>query len=73
VTTIATTYAGHRSVSVSAASATTHGYRIAFGTLAVLAVGGALLTATMRVLHRHEPVAAPKPVDQNLEPIREAA
>jgi MFS family permease len=73
VTTIATTYAGHRSVTVSAASATTHGYRVAFGTLAVLALGAALLTATMRVLHRHEPVAAPKPVDQHLEPIREAA
>jgi EmrB/QacA subfamily drug resistance transporter len=73
VTTIATTYAGHRSVSVSAASATTHGYRVAFGTLAVLALGAAALTATMRVLHRHEPVAAPKPVDQHLEPIREAA
>jgi predicted MFS family arabinose efflux permease len=73
VTTIATTYAGHHSVTVSAASATTHGYRVAFGTLAVLALGAALLTATMRVLHRHEPVAAPKPVDQHLEPIREAA
>jgi hypothetical protein len=73
ITTIATTYAGHASAGVSAAAATTHGYRIAFGTLAVLALGAALLTPAMRVAHRHETVPEESSVDQQLEPIREAA
>ena len=51
VTTIATIYAGHRSLHESVAAGATHGYRIAFATLAVLAIGGAVLTATMRVRH----------------------
>jgi MFS family permease len=59
VTTIATIYGGHHSVSVSAASATTHGYRVAFATLAVLALVGAALTAAMRVSHRRETALAP--------------
>src|SRR5712691_11045132 len=49
VTTLATIYAGHRSVTESAAAAATHGYRVAFVTLGVLSIGGAILTATMRV------------------------
>jgi hypothetical protein len=73
VTTIATIYGGHRSASISAASATTHGYRIAFGTLAVLALGGALLTATMRVSHRREPVAEPAHRDGQVATLQEAA
>ena len=48
VTTIATIY-GHRSTHETVAAASTHGYRIAFATLGVLALAGALLTATMRV------------------------
>jgi MFS family permease len=57
VTTLATIYAGHRSVHESLAAGATHGYRVAFGTLAVLSVGGAILTATMRVRHsEHEAV-----------------
>ena len=51
VTTIATIYAGHRSVHESAAAGATHGFRVAFATLAVLSVAGAILTATMRVRH----------------------
>ena len=48
MTTIATIY-GHRSTHETIAAASTHGYRIAFATLGVLALAGALLTATMRV------------------------
>jgi EmrB/QacA subfamily drug resistance transporter len=51
VTTIATIYAGHRSVNESAAAGATHGFRVAFVTLAVLSVAGAILTTTMRVRH----------------------
>jgi EmrB/QacA subfamily drug resistance transporter len=47
VSTIAASYAGGSIAGV------THGYRVAFGTLAVLALGSVLLTATMRV-RRHE-------------------
>ena len=72
VTTIATTYGRSHSAVLSAA-ATTHGYRVAFGTLAVLALGAAALTATMRVAHRNEPAAATVPATDHLEPIREAA
>ena len=49
VTTIATIYAGHRSVHESVAAGATHGFRVAFVTLAVLSVAGAILTTTMRV------------------------
>jgi MFS family permease len=49
VTTLATIYAGHRSVHESLAAGATHGYRVAFATLGVLAIVGALLTVTMRV------------------------
>jgi EmrB/QacA subfamily drug resistance transporter len=51
VTTIATIFATHRSATESVAAGTTHGYRIAFAVLAVLAITGALLTAAMRVRH----------------------
>jgi EmrB/QacA subfamily drug resistance transporter len=51
VTTIATIYAGHRSVHESVAAGATHGFRVAFVTLAVLSLGGAILTTTMRVRH----------------------
>ena len=51
VTTIATIYAGHRSVNESVAAGATHGFRVAFVTLAVLSVVGAILTTTMRVRH----------------------
>ncbi len=72
VTTISTTYGRSHSALLSAA-ATTHGYRVAFGTLAVLALGAAALTATMRIAHGNEPVAATAPANDHLEPIREAA
>jgi len=51
VTTIATIYAGHRSVNESVAAGATHGFRVAFVTLAILSVAGAVLTTTMRVRH----------------------
>jgi MFS family permease len=55
VTTIATIFATHRSATESVAAGTTHGYRVAFAVLGVLALGGALLTAAMRVRHpEHE-------------------
>jgi predicted MFS family arabinose efflux permease len=56
VTTIATIYAGHRSVNESAAAGATHGFRVAFVTLAVLSVVGAVLTTTMRVRHSENEV-----------------
>ena len=68
VTTIATSAAGGHTL-----ADTTHGYRVAFGTLAVLALVGAVLTTTMRVAHRHEAVAAEIPVGAGLEMIEEAA
>jgi hypothetical protein len=43
----------------SLAAGATHGYRVAFGTLAVLSVGGAILTATMRVRHSEHEVVEP--------------
>jgi Na+/melibiose symporter-like transporter len=51
VTTIATIFATHRSATESVAAGATHGYRVAFGVLGVLALGGALLTAAMRLRH----------------------
>ena len=54
-------------------AATTHGYRVAFGMLAVLALVAAALTTTMRVAHRHETVTAETPVDAGLALIEEAA
>jgi predicted MFS family arabinose efflux permease len=68
VTTIATSAAGGTTL-----ADTTHGYRVAFGTLAVLALVGAVLTTTMRVAHRHETVAAEAPAEAGLAVIKEAA
>ena len=48
ITTVATTYASQPSATVSAAAATTHGYRVAFGVLTLLALAGVALTPTMR-------------------------
>jgi EmrB/QacA subfamily drug resistance transporter len=73
VTTIATIYAGHHSAGISAAAATTHGYRVAFGVLTVLAITGALLTATMRVAHRHETAAVETLADARIVALEEAA
>jgi EmrB/QacA subfamily drug resistance transporter len=73
VTTIATTFASHRSAGVSQAAATTHGYRVAFGMLAVLALAAALLTATMRVTHRREVVTVEVPAEAGLAALSEAA
>ena len=73
ITTIATSYAGHPSASLAAAAATTHGYRVAFGTLAALALGAALLTPLMRVAHRGEAVEAEATPIPELTPMREAA
>ncbi len=53
ITTVATIYASRPSATVSAAAGTTHGFRVAFGVLAVCAVAGAVLTPAMRV-HAHE-------------------
>jgi EmrB/QacA subfamily drug resistance transporter len=70
ITTIATSAAGGHTL-----AATTHGYRVAFGTLTVLALVGAVLTTTMRVAHRHEsePVTAGAPAGAGLAVIEEAA
>ncbi len=65
VTTLATIYAGHRSVHESVAAGATHGYRVAFATLGVLALAGVLLTATMRVRHP-ENVAVERAADETL-------
>jgi EmrB/QacA subfamily drug resistance transporter len=68
ITTIATSSAcGHT------LAATTHGYRVAFGTLGVLALVAAALTTTMRVAHRHETETAEIPADAGLALIEEAA
>ncbi len=48
ITTIATTYASRPTATLSAAAATTHGYRVAFGVLTLLALAGLALTPTMR-------------------------
>jgi EmrB/QacA subfamily drug resistance transporter len=66
ITTIATTAAGHS----TSAAATTHGYRVGFGVLAVLALAAALLTPALRA-SRTEPVAE-RP-DEQFELAREAA
>jgi MFS family permease len=55
ITTIATTYASQQSGAVSAAAATTHGFRVAFGVLAALALLATLLVPTMRA-HEHEAI-----------------
>ena len=68
VTTIATSAAGGTTL-----ADTTHGYRVAFGTLAVLALVGAVLTTTMRVAHRHEAVPAETSAEAGLAVIKEAA
>jgi EmrB/QacA subfamily drug resistance transporter len=70
ITTIASSAAGGHTL-----AATTHGYRVAFGTLAVLALVGAVLTTTMRVAHRHESesVTAETRADAGLAVIEEAA
>jgi EmrB/QacA subfamily drug resistance transporter len=73
VSTIATTYAARHSATVSAASATTHGYRVAFATLSVLALVGALLTTKMRVSHHRETVNAQRPAGAEPAEMREAA
>ena len=66
ITTIATTAAGH----APSAAATTHGYRVGFGVLTVLAVAAALLTPALRA-HKPEPVAA-RP-DETFDLVEEAA
>jgi EmrB/QacA subfamily drug resistance transporter len=48
ITTVATTFASHAAATSSAAAAATHGYRVAFGVLTLLALVGAALTPTMR-------------------------
>jgi MFS family permease len=68
ITTIASSAAGGHTL-----AATTHGYRVAFGTLTVLALVGAVLTTTMRVAQREEHVTAETPVDAGLAMIEEAA
>jgi EmrB/QacA subfamily drug resistance transporter len=68
ITTIATSAAGGHTL-----AATTHGYRVAFGVLGVLALVAAVLTTTMRVAHREETVTAETPVDAGLALIEEAA
>jgi EmrB/QacA subfamily drug resistance transporter len=60
VTTIATIYATHRSATESVAAGATHGYRVAFATLGVLAVSAALLTVLMRVRHPESAAAVEK-------------
>ncbi len=53
ITTIATIYASTPSATVTAAAGATHGFRVGFGVLAVLLLGGLALTPTMRP-HRGE-------------------
>jgi EmrB/QacA subfamily drug resistance transporter len=61
MTTIATAATGH-SLSGVTAAATTHGYRVSFGVLAVLGIVSALLTPALRV-RRREPVTQ-RPADR---------
>lgn len=73
MTTIATIYTSNPSARISAAAATTHGFRVAFGVLAVLALGAAILTPTMRAARAKAP-AAEHTLSRSLETIeREAA
>ena len=55
ITTVATIYTTQPSANLSAAAGTTHGFRVAFGVLTVLALAGVALTPTMRA-HTHEVV-----------------
>ncbi len=48
ITTVATVYASRPSATISVAAGTTHGFRVAFGVLAVLALVAVALTPTMR-------------------------
>jgi len=57
ITTIATVFADRASAGLSEAAATTHGYRVAFGVLGVLALAAALATPTMRVTRPEVPAA----------------
>ena len=59
ITTVATIYASRPSETVSVAAGTTHGFRVAFGVLAVLALAGVLLTPTMRAHAREVVEQAP--------------
>ena len=72
ITTIATLAAGKASPTVSVAAADTHGYRIAFGVLALLALAGAALTPMMHA-RRPEPATVQHAPEETLAPIREAA
>lgn len=73
MTTVATIYTSNPSARISAAAATTHGFRVAFGVLAVLALGAAILTPTMRAARAKAP-AAEHTLSRSLETIeREAA
>jgi EmrB/QacA subfamily drug resistance transporter len=73
ITTIATVTAGHPSATVSVAAADTHGYRVAFGVLALLALGAAALTPTMRVRQHAPAPAAERESNETYETIGEAA
>ena len=55
ITTVATIYASRPSATLSAAAGTTHGFRVAFGVLTVLALAGVVLTPMMRA-HSHDVV-----------------
>ena len=58
VSTVATSYAGHISTGVAGATALTHGFRVSFGMLALLALTGAVLTGAFLRSPRPRPAVA---------------
>src|SRR5919197_1304761 len=68
VSTVATSYAGHISTGVAGAAALTHGFRVSFAVLALLALAGAVLTGAFLRSQRPRPAAAePVPALAELE------
>jgi EmrB/QacA subfamily drug resistance transporter len=68
VVTVATSYAGHLSTGVAGATALTHGFRVSFAVLCVLALAGAVLTGVFLRTPRPRPaLAEPSPVVAELE------
>jgi hypothetical protein len=68
VSTVATSYAGHVSTGVAGAAALTHGFRVSFAVLALLALAGAVLTGAFLRSPRPRPaLAEPVPAVPELE------
>ena len=68
VSTVATSYAGHLSAGVAATAALTHGFRVSFAVLSVLALAGAALTgAFLRPPRPRRALSEPTPALVELE------